>query len=232
MKKAKIKAIIFDMDGVMFDTEKLYRKAFIAIAKKWDWENEITKEFMDSNIGKSKKDIRNKYKELLDAKSIARSGKEFDFDEHLKQVYTYMDNYIETKGTIVKEGLVELLGFAKENNLRVAIGTSENYKRVQFYLEYANIPMDTFDAIVCGDMVQHGKPAPDIFIMACEELSVKPEEAVVLEDSLNGIIAAHRAGTKPIMIIDCIPPTDEIMKLLFFKPLNSLLEVAKIIKQL
>lgn len=125
-----IKAIIFDMDGVMFDTEKLYRKAFVAIAKKWGWENEVTKEFMDSNIGKSKKDICTRYKALLDAKSIAINGREFDFDEHLKQVYAYMDNYIETKGTIVKEGLLELLSFVKENNLKVAIGTSENYKRV------------------------------------------------------------------------------------------------------
>jgi len=125
MEKAKIKAIIFDMDGVMFDTEKLYRKAFVAIAKEWDWENEVTEEFMDSNIGKSKKDIRTRYKALLDAKSIVRDGKEFDFDEHLKQVYAYMDNYIKTKGTIVKEGLIELLGFARENNLGVAIGTSE-----------------------------------------------------------------------------------------------------------
>lgn len=225
----KIKAIIFDMDGLMFDTEKLYEKAFAVIAKEWGYEAEISKEFIKSFKGKSKAAIKVLYKALLDETSIKRKGKDFDFDEYLKQVLAYMFDVIETKGMPVKDGLIELLKYAKEKNFKTAIGTSENYQRVKFYLEKANIPEKTFNAIICGDMVLNGKPAPDIFLRACKELSVKPKETIVLEDSPNGIIAAHRAGTKPIMVIDCIEPTDEILGMLFVKPLNSLTELQRII---
>lgn len=225
----KIKAIIFDMDGLMFDTERLYEEAFAVIAKKWGYESEISKEFIKSFKGKSKASIKILYKSLLDKISIKREGKGFDFDEYLKQVLAYMFDFIEKKGMPIKEGLLELLKCAKENNLKTAIGTSENYQRVKFYLEKANIPENTFGVIICGDMVANGKPAPDIFLRACKELSVNPKETIVLEDSPNGIIAAHRAGAKPIMIIDCVEPTDKIIGMLFTKPLKSLAEVQKII---
>ena len=229
MKEKTIKAIIFDMDGVMFDTERLYEEAFAMIAKKWGYESEVTSEFIKSFKGKKKEAIKILYKELLDKISIERTGKEFDADEYMKQVLDYLDKYIENNSMPIKNGLIELLKYAKINNIKVAIGTSEKFERVQFYLDKANIDKNIFDAIVCGDMVKNGKPAPDIYLKACEKICVKPENAIVCEDAPNGIIAAYRSGAKPIMIIDRIEPTDEISSLLFVKPLNSLTQVQEII---
>ena len=229
MKENSIKAILFDMDGLMFDTERLYEEAFIIIAKNWGYQSEISEEFVKSFKGKKKEVIKALYKSLLDEISLKRTGKEFDADEYIKQVLGYLDDYIENRGMPIKDGLIELLQYAKEKNIKTAIGTSEHSQRVDFYLERANISKDTFDAIVCGNMVQNGKPAPDVYLKVCEEISVKPEEAIVLEDAPNGIISAYRAGTKPIMVIDCIEPTDEIRNMLFVEPLNSLTEVQEII---
>lgn len=229
MKENEIKAIIFDMDGVMFDTERLYEEAFAIIAKKWGYESEVTEEFIKSFKGKKKEAIKAMYKQLLDKISIERTGKEFDANEHIKQVLDYLDNYIENNGMPIKKGLIELLQYARNNNIKVAIGTSEKFERVQFYLDKANIDKDIFDAIVCGDMVENGKPAPDIYLKVCEEIDVNPENAIVCEDAPNGIISAFRAGAKPVMIIDRIEPTDEIRNLLFVEPLNSLTQVQDII---
>ena len=227
--KENIKAIIFDMDGVMFDTERLYEEAFAMIAKKWGYEYEVTEEFIKSFKGKKKEAIKVMYKTLLDKVSIERTGKEFDADEHIKQVLEYLDNYIENNGMPIKNGLIELLQYAKINNIKIAIGTSEKFERVQFYLNKANINKDIFDSIICGDMVEKGKPAPDIYLKACEKILVNPENAIVCEDAPNGILAAYSAGAKPVMIIDLIEPTDEVKKLLFVNPLNSLNQVKDII---
>lgn len=229
MNENRIEAIIFDMDGVMFDTERLYEEAFATIAKKWGYESYVTEEFIKSFKGKKKEAIKVMYKQLLDKISIERTGKEFDANEHIKQVLDYLDNYIQNNGMPIKNGLIELLQYAKNNNIKVAIGTSEKFQRVQFYLNKANINKDIFEAIVCGDMVENGKPAPDIYLKVCEEIEVNPENAIVCEDAPNGIIAANRSGAKPVMIIDRIEPTDEIRKLLFVEPLNSLTQVQEII---
>lgn len=224
-----IKAIIFDMDGVMFDTERLYEEAFAMVAKKWGYETEVTEEFIKSFKGKKKEEIKLIYKTLLDEVSIKRNGVEFDADEHLKQVLDYLDEYIENNGMPIKSGLIDLLEYAKINNLKIAIGTSEKFERVKFYLNKANIDKNIFDAIVCGNMVENGKPAPDIYLKVCERISINPKNAIVCEDAPNGIIAAYRSGAKPIMIIDRIKPTDEIKSLLFVEPLNSLTQVQEII---
>ena len=88
-----------------------------------------------------------------------------------------------------------------------------------FYLSYKDVESGNIKA----------KPAPDIYLKACEEIDVKPENAIVCEDAPNGIIAAYRSGAKPVMVIDRIEPTDEIRKLLFVNPLNTLAEVKEII---
>lgn len=214
-----IKAIIFDMDGVMFDTERLYTETFAAVTQKMGYE--VSLDFINNCKGVKKEEIKTRFKSLL--------GQEFDFDELLKQVLNYIDEYIECNGMPIKDGLLELLHYARKNNLKTAIGTSEKTHRVQNYLKKANMTFDNFDTIVTGDMVQNGKPAPDIFLKTCEALSINPTEAIVLEDAPNGILAAHSAGAKPVMVVDCVQPTEEIKKKLFGKPLNSLKEVQGII---
>lgn len=229
MNKIDIQAIVFDMDGVMFDTERLYEEAFLEIAKKWGYESEITIEFIKSFKGKKKEAIKKLYKTLLDNISLQKTGKEFDADEHMKQVLAYLDNYIESNGMPIKDGLIELLNYAKVNNIKIAIGTSEKFERVKFYLKKSNIDENIFDAIVCGDMVENGKPDPDIYLKACEKISVNPENTIICEDAPNGILAAYRSGAKPVMIIDLMESTEEIKKLLFIEPLTSLSQLQELI---
>ena len=229
MNSSEIKAIVFDMDGVMFDTERLYEEAFAEIAKDWEYGDVVTTDFIKSLTGKKKEEIKKIYKELLDDLAIKRTGKEFDADEHLNKILQYLDNYISKNGMPIKEGLIELLEYAKDTSIKIAIGTSENFERVKFYLDEAKINEKIFDAIVCGDMVKLGKPAPDIYLKACMELNVDPENTIVCEDATNGIAAAYRAGAKPVMIVDLIEPTDEIREILYVEPLKSLKQVQTLI---
>lgn len=223
-----VKAIIFDMDGLMFDTENLWIETAMAVAKRWGYE-EITEELIKSCMGRKPEATKNIFKSLLDKVSLEREGKEFNFNEYRKQYLAYTYELIESRGMPVKKGLIELLEYARMKNIKTAIATSSDKPRVQFYLNKANIDEDNFNAIICGNMVQKGKPAPDIFLKACEKLAVNPREAIVLEDSISGIIAAYNATTNPVMVIDCIEPIDEIMDMLFIEPLNSLVEVQKIL---
>jgi len=228
--RENIKAIIFDMDGLMFDTEKLWGEAYKEVAKKWGLETKITEEVRNSCRGRCIKEIRKLFKELVDEMYLEREGREFPFEEYMNEHVEYIGEHINNNGISIKEGLIELLKYAHENNLKTAMATSSEIERVQYYLEKAGINRNQFDAIICGDMVQKGKPEPDVFIKACEDLSVSPEESIVLEDSLNGIIAAYKAGTNPIMVVDCVEPTDEIRSMLCTNPLNSLVEVKRILE--
>jgi len=206
-------AIIFDLDGLMFDTELLGLDAWLYTGKKMNLN--ITKGLALKTIGVSWV----KTKEMF----FIELG-EFDFENARMIWQEYINNYIEKNGVPVKPGLLELLSFLEENKIKRAIATSSLYESVMFYLIKAGIG-ERFGAIVTGEMVAHGKPAPDIFLRAAELLKVNPRECIVLEDSIYGIKAAHAAK----MIPDLIPPDEQIEPLLHAK-LNSLLDVISMLK--
>ena len=97
--------------------------------------------------------------------------------------------------------------YLKEKGVKVGLATSTVRERATGYLKAHHIDQ-YFDELVFGDTVEHGKPAPDIYLKACEMLDVKPEEAIAVEDSINGILSAGRAGMYPVMAIDLIEPND------------------------
>lgn len=115
-------------------------------------------------------------------------------------------------GLPMKPGIRELLGFLKEKDVKIAVASSTRKQTVENQLVWAGI-REYFDAIICGDMVERSKPAPDIFLKVCEVLGVEPERAYVIEDSYNGIRAAHAGKLMPIMVPDLLPPTDEMHEL-------------------
>lgn len=185
---------------------------------------------------------------------------EAGFRETLKELYghdlptdTWRDFMTATKKEIIyserrvykKKGLIELLAFLKENGYLLALASSSKREIISFYLEIEEIP-DYFDVIIAGDEVTKGKPDPEIFLKACEKLKIKPEEALVLEDSLAGIEAANRAGTSSFLIEDDLtdlPPIKgkHLLKMKLpvkkekeFSPtrqFNDLLEVRDFLKQ-
>ena len=113
----------------------------------------------------------------------------------------------------VKQGLYVLLEYLKNANAKLAVASSSPRWEVEKHLNDAGI-IDCFSAIICGDMVEKSKPAPDIYIKVCEMLNENPEECIALEDSKNGLLSAYRAGCKPIMVPDLWQPDEEILQII------------------
>ena len=112
----------------------------------------------------------------------------------------------------MKKGVHELLSFLADQHFRIGLASSSSYESVTDHLKRANI-LHYFSAIVTGDMILHSKPAPDIYLLACEKLQSHPEECYAIEDSPNGIRSANRAGMMPIMVPDMIAADSEMKEL-------------------
>ena len=199
-KEKMIKAVVFDMDGVIFDTEKLYRKHWIISGEEYGIPREEMEEVCNLIAGAPKE------RNSLLMKS--RYGEDFDYWEFRTKTMNRMDEEIARDGIELKPGVFELLDYLKENGYKIGLATSTVEERAKRNLEYGKV-YDYFDEIVYGGVVENGKPAPDIFLKACEQLGVKPSEAIGVEDSLNGVTSSSTAGLFTIMVIDLIKPTEK-----------------------
>ena len=124
-----------------------------------------------------------------------------------------MGEYIKEHGLEIKKGLFTLLDYLRGKGIKMAVATATPRERTLSYLENIGA-RDYFSAVVCGDMVETGKPAPDIYLTAAEGLGLPPKECAAFEDSPNGIKAAYAAGCHAIMIPDMTQPDDEIKPML------------------
>ena len=190
--------VIFDMDGVIFDSERAYIAAYKKLAPKYglnDFEV-IHKACMDS-IGAN----RQKTKEIF----FAYVGHEFDYLAYREDVQVELNKH----DYVIKPGVYEIFDWLRETGAKIALASSTREVSVRKSLGKADL-VKYFDQIVCGDMVSHSKPHPEIFLKAAEKLQVAPEICYVIEDSFNGIRAAHAAGMHPIMVPDILQPDEEI----------------------
>lgn len=194
-----MKAVVFDMDGVLFDTEKLCMDSWVAIAENRGISG--VEEVFPLCIGLNDNDTR--------ALILDRMGDDFPYDEFKAEASAWFHAYVKENGLPVKKGVPEILAYLKENDWSVGLASSSRRQSVISHLERTGI-RDYFSVIVTGDMVEHSKPQPDIYLKACEELGALPKESFAIEDSPNGIRAAHWAGMKPIMVPDMIAPNDEM----------------------
>lgn len=210
-----IKAIVFDMDGVIFDSEKLYRKHWMITGKEYGIPGPEMEALCNLIAGATKEHNERLMKNHF--------GEDFDYDTFRGKTMARMDEDILANGVELKPGVRELFQYLKEHGYKIALATSTQKERAERNLRNAGI-LEDFDAIVYGGVVPHGKPAPDIYLKACEELSVKPQEAVGVEDSINGVKSSAAAGLYTIMVIDLIQPTDEI-KPLADQIYNSLFDI-------
>lgn len=140
-------------------------------------------------------------------------GDRYNQEELRKYTKEFLKNYYENNKVPVKQGLYVLLEYLKNPNAKLAVASSSPRWEVEKHLNDAGI-IDCFSAIICGDMVEKSKPAPDIYIKACEMLNENPEECIALEDSKNGLLSAYRAGCKPIMVPDLWQPDEEILQII------------------
>lgn len=210
----KIEAVVFDMDGLMFDTEGLWLRGVEKTNSECGYN--VPLELIIKCIGHRKDKIDIMLKNTL--------GQDFNTEKFRELNRKYMDEEIASLGLKKKKGLDELLEFLYGKNIKVAIASSSSFERVHSRLQQAGVSDKYFDKIVGGNMVTEPKPAPDIYLIACRELGVNPENTLALEDSDAGILSAHLAGLKPILIPDIKTPKPETEKIAYRK-FNDLSEV-------
>ena len=211
--------IIFDMDGVLFDTERISCECWDEVGRTMGL-GDLSKG-VKGCVGLNKNDARILMCNLY--------GEEFPFEEFRSTVHALMKRRFLEEGIPLKEGVVEILDYLTENGYIIGLASSTGKKSVMEHLEQTGLT-HYFRTIVTGDMVEHSKPMHDIYLKACEELGVTPFNAIAIEDSPNGIRSAYRAGMKPVMVPDLIEPTPEIEAMLYGK-FYSLLDVVDYLKK-
>ncbi|MCM1321843.1 MAG: HAD family phosphatase [Bacteroides sp.] len=211
-------ALICDMDGVLFDTERLCKSVWKKKAREYGYE--ITDDLFASCIGRTVADSR---RLLLEA-----FGTSFPYDAFYAEARKEIQSFIEENGPPEKLGLHELCAFAAAYGIPLALATSSSRASAESLLKRAGI-MQFFSVIVCGGDVACGKPAPDIFLKAAELLRMPPEHCFAAEDSPAGLRAAAAAGMKAIFIPDLAVPDDTVLAHVW-KKCESLIEAAAVLK--
>lgn len=197
-------AVVFDMDGVLFDTQKVYVRTWHEVADILKIEN--FEEPLNLCIGTNKADQI----EILKT----HCGENFPFERFYALKEEIFTRHIAQEGVPLMRGTLDLLKELKRMGARVAIASSSREDVVRHNLEVTGLA-EYFDVIVGGNMVEHSKPSPDIYLKACQMLSVNPKETYAVEDSYNGIYSAVAAGLKTIMVPDCQPPKKEIDDIIY-----------------
>ncbi|MBQ8823901.1 MAG: HAD family phosphatase [Ruminococcus sp.] len=214
-----ISGIIFDMDGVIFDTEKFYQKYWIKSAKEFGFEMKpetvLTIRSLTSVL--AEKYLKSVFGETFDYFSIRNRRRElmtYDLDE---------------ENLPLKTGILSLLKFCNENNIKTAVSTATMQSVAERYLKNSNL-IDYFDVVIGGDSIEKGKPFPDIYILASKALNLPPESCIAIEDSPNGILSAFYAGCNPVMVPDLSQP-DEMLKPFLKAVVPTLEDVISLIKK-
>ncbi len=195
-------AVVFDMDGVIFDSERATMQCWLSLADKYGIKN-IEKPYLactGTTIAKTKQIMLDEY------------GEDFPYDEYAKEASRMYHEKYDGGRLPMKSGVIEILDFLKSNGKKIALASSTRKETVINQLRDARI-LDYFDEVITGDMVTRSKPEPDIFLLACEKIGVEPNRAYAIEDSYNGIRAAYRGGLKPIMVPDLLPANREMREM-------------------
>lgn len=213
-----IRTIVFDMDGVLIDTEALILEAW----------KEVADRIGIADIEKTLYQCIGITAPETEALFLRTYGTDFPYQKYKAMSSEIFHANIKEHGLPVKPGVYELFDFLKENGYRIGLASSTRKSLVLEEMESIGL-LGFFQAIVCGDMVTHSKPHPEIYQKACGLLETPPSCCYAVEDSPNGIRSAHRAGMKPLMVPDLIAPDEEIKSLLF-RQFQNLLEVRDFLK--
>lgn len=201
-KKINFRGVIFDMDGVIFDSEAIWQRAAVIANAKFD--SGLTEADRQSYCGMDELSIRKKIKAEKPA---------LDADAYRDFIIGYVMNVINTEGAPLKYGFLPLTGYLKSIGCKTALATSAHRRRALSQFEKKGLdPASLFDGAVYSEDVTVSKPNPEIFLKAAKEIGLQPKDCIVLEDSLNGIEAAVRGGFIPVMVVDLIPPTEKAKK--------------------
>lgn len=196
-------AVIFDMDGLMFDTERVFVQA-------WDYAGEkigvgkagyMTIKTLGMNVALTREVWQ------------AEFGDRYNEQELWKYTKKFLSDYYENNKLPVKKGLYSLLDYLKSCSYKLAVASSSKKSEVEDHLRDAGVS-EYFQAVIGGDMIGKSKPDPEIYLRACEMLHEMSGDCYALEDSKNGLLAAHRAGCIPLMVPDLWQPDHEILEII------------------
>lgn len=199
-----IKAVIFDMDGVLIDTEKHYYETWQQAAQEagfaFTGEHALMLRSCDAKVAEKM------MQEIF--------GTEFDYYAIRERRRELVKERLEQHGLEKKPGIEDILLYLKEKGIKRAVATATPIELTRQHLTNIGV-YDLFDEVVSAKQVAHGKPAPDVYLYACEQIGENPQDCIAVEDSPNGIRSAYAAGCIPVMIPDLTQPDEELEKLLF-----------------
>ena len=198
--------VIFDMDGVIVDSEAVYLAGYLHAAELYD----LPIEDMKTAVGRAVGVIDAMERQIM----IETFGHlpQFSMDKTYKACRDYFNNIVETGQMELKPGAAQILQILKNRNIPVGLASSSPRTMIEKVLERHGV-LQYFDVVISGDMVLKGKPDPEIFLRCADAMGIpvsKYSETFVIEDSHNGIRAAYAAGMKPVMVPDQLPPTQEM----------------------
>ena len=213
-----IRGILFDMDGLVLDSEALYTRFWREAAHSLGYPMTAEQSLGMRSLGKK---LGQPYLESL-------FGPGIDYSQVRAKRIELMDVYVNQHGIPTKPGIFELLDYMEENRIPGAITSSSPMEFIERHLSNANL-LYRFRKLCSGHSIPNGKPAPDIYLLGAKELGLKPEECLALEDSPTGILSAYRAGCLTVMIPDLDQPGEDTKKLLYAKA-DSLTDVIALLK--
>lgn len=206
MSLENIKAFIFDLDGTLIDTEKIYRQVWPQAMKSLGYEYTDVQYLSMRSLGRPYAPA--KFKEWY--------GQDFDYDGARRVRKGLFDAYVAEQGIEIKKGAIELLEYLRSKGIVTAIATATDLDRAEEYLKFVGL-YGYFDKVISATMVDEGKPSPKVYQYASMELGFEPSECVAVEDAPNGIKSAYSAGLKVIMVPDQTEPEEDIMHMFYAK---------------
>lgn len=218
-KLKEIKGALFDMDGLLIDSERVWLELGKQISD--DLALNIPYSFFYESVGRREDKTLEALAKLLGSQNLV--------DEFIKEYHNRNEAFIDNYKGFRKKGAIELLTYLKSNNYIIALCSSSYKNQLNKRLEQANISKDFFDYIISGDMVANPKPNPEIYLKACEILNLSPQQTIVLEDSNYGVEAGYSANCNVIFIQD-IKPLDERTQKMVYAQCPSLLDVIDLLK--
>lgn len=217
--KSNIKAFVFDMDGLIFDSEKVVQRAWNMTGPEFGIEN--LGDHIYNTVGMNAARRKVYFQKAL--------SEDFPFEEFTAQTRKRFREIVDSEGLEMKPGAEELIRFLKGKGYRLAVATSSSRAHATKLLKESGI-YDCFDGMVFGDMVSHSKPDPEIYQKACDVIGVRPEESIAFEDAPSGVRSASAAGLKVVVVPDLVQPSEEIQELAW-KQMDNLNEFITYIKE-